>query len=94
VSAREERIAELSARAELDRAELADALSDVRVRLEEKRARWTSRGFWAGTIAAGAVSAYRMLHRDSFTSKVERWSSAAAVTLTVARFLGRLIRFF
>lgn len=94
MNGREAKLAELSARAQRDRDDLAAAVADLRERLEEKRARWTSRGFWAGTLAAGAVSAYRMLHRDSLSSRVARWSSAASTTLAIARLLGRLFRFF
>lgn len=87
-------LAELSAKAALDREDLAAAISDLRERVDEKKARWSSRGFWAGMLAAGAVSAYRMLHRDSLSSKVARWGSAASTTVTIARLLGRLFRVF
>lgn len=92
MSAREERLAELSARAERERRELATAILDARERFEEKRRRWTSFGFWAGTLAASATSAYRLMGRNSFSARLNRWSMLGSIVVAVGRFLFRLFR--
>jgi hypothetical protein len=92
MSAREERLAGLSARAERDRQALATAVVDLRMRIEEKRARWTSLGFWAGTLVAGATSAYRLFGRNSFSARVSRWSSGTSILVSLVRLLFRLFR--
>ena len=89
---REQRLAELSARAERERRELATAIDDFRVRVEEKRARWSSLGFWAGTLTAGVTSAYRLFGRRSVSARVNRWSTLGTVLVALARFLFRLFR--
>jgi hypothetical protein len=92
MSSRVERLTELSARAERERQELADAVTDVRERVEEKRERWTSIGFWAGTLAAGATSAYRLFGRNSFSARVNRWNTLGSILFALTRFLFRLFR--
>ena len=92
MNTREERLAALSARAEGERAELASAIGEVRVRVEEKRARWTSLGFWTGVLVTGATSMYRTFGRNSFSSRVDRWSKMGSLGLGAARLLFRLFR--
>ncbi len=92
MSTREERLVNLSIRAEAERRDLAAAIGEVRSGVEEKRARYTSIGFWTGTLAAGVVGAYRLFGRNSFSSRVNRWSMAGSLALAVARFLFRLFR--
>lgn len=92
MSAREERLAELSARAEGERRDLASAILDARKGFEEKRRRWTSFGFWAGTLAASASSAFRLYGRNSFSARVNRWSMLGSILVAIARFLFRLFR--
>jgi hypothetical protein len=89
---REERLAMLSGRAERERRDLAAAVFDLRRTVEEKRARWSSLGFWAGTLTAGATSAFRLFGRNSFSARVSRWSTLGTILLAVARFLFRLFR--
>jgi hypothetical protein len=92
MTAREERLAELSARAERERRDLASAVEELRIRVDEKRRRWSSLGFWAGTLTAGATSAYRLFGRRSFSARVNRWSTLGTVLVAVVRFLFRLFR--
>jgi hypothetical protein len=92
VSAREERLAELSAKAETERRDLAAAILDARERFEEKRRRWTSFGFWGGMLAASATSAYRLMGRNSFSARVNRWSMLGSILVAIGRFLFRLFR--
>ena len=88
----DQRLAELSARADRERRDLATAVEELRTRFEEKRGRWSSLGFWAGTLTAGAVSAYRLFGRRSFSARVSRWSTLVTILVAVARFLFRLFR--
>jgi len=92
MSTREERLVNLSIRAEAERRDLATAIADVRSGIEEKRARFSSIGFWTGTLTAGLVGAYRLFGRNSFSSRVNRWSTAGSLLLAVARFIFRLFR--
>ncbi|HEY7113206.1 MAG TPA: hypothetical protein VIA45_09780 [Thermoanaerobaculia bacterium] len=92
MSTREERLVNLSIRAEAERRDLAAAIADVRTDIDEKRARYTSIGFWTGTLTAGVVGAYRLFGRNSFSSRVNRWSTAGSLLLAVTRFLFRLFR--
>jgi hypothetical protein len=92
VSAREERLAELSARAETERRDLAAAILDARERFEEKRERWTSFGFWGGMLAASATSAFRLMGRNTFSARLNRWSMLGSILVAVGRFLFRLFR--
>ena len=92
MSAREERIDALRSKAGIERAALADAVFEVRRRVEEKRARWTSVGFWTSVAVSGAASAYRLFGRNSFSSRVDRWSKAGTLGLAVGRLLFRLFR--
>ena len=82
----------LSIRAEAERRDLTGAIAEVRSAVEQKRARYTSIGFWTGTLTAGVVGAYRLFGRNSFSSRVNRWSMAGSLGLAVARFLFRLFR--
>jgi hypothetical protein len=88
----EARLAELSARADLERRDLAMALEDFRIRVDRKRERWSSAGFWAATLTAGATSAFRLFGRRSFSARVNRWSTVGTILVAVARFLFRLFR--
>jgi hypothetical protein len=92
MTARDERLAELSARAERERRDLAVAIEELRIRVEEKRARWSSLGFWAGTLTAGVTSAYRLFGRRSFSARVNRWSTLGTILVALVRFLFRLFR--
>ena len=92
MSTREERLAELSRQAEGERAELASAVGELRVRVEEKRRRWTSVGFWTGVAVSGAASMYRTFGRNSFSSRVNRGSNLGSLGLAGARLLLRLFR--
>jgi len=92
MSTREERLAELSARAEAERAELAAAVGELRLRIDEKRRRWTSVGFWTGVAVTGATSMYRTLGRNSFSRRVNRWSNLGSLGLAGARLLLRFLR--
>ena len=92
MSTREERLVNLAIRAEGERRDLAAAIETVRTGIEEKRARYTSIGFWTGTLTAGVIGAYRLFGRNSFSSRVNRWSTAGSLALAVARFLFRLFR--
>ena len=91
-AAREDRLSVLSARAEVERRELAAAVSEVRVHAEEKYRRVSSLGFWAGTLAAGATSAVRFFGRNSLSSRVHRWSTLGSIVVAVARVVFRLFR--
>ena len=92
MSTLDERLSTLSARADRERADLADAVAEVRREAEAKYRRITSLGFWAGTLAAGATSAYRFFGRSSLSSRVNRWSAAGSVVVAILRFLFRLLR--
>jgi hypothetical protein len=92
MSTREERLSLLAARGEGERQELAAAIDEVRVYAEAKYRRVTSLGFWAGTLAAGATSAYRFFGRNSFSARVHRWSTLGSLTVSVLRFVIRLFR--
>jgi hypothetical protein len=87
-----ERLALLSARAEIERGDLAAAMIDLRREAESRYRRITSLGFWAGTLAAGATSAYRFFGRNSLSSRVNRWSAAGSIVVSILRFLFRLLR--
>lgn len=88
----EERLTELFARAERERQELSAAVVEVRRQVEQKRARWSSFGFWAGALMAGATSAYKLFGRNSFSSRLGRWSTGSSILIAVVRFLFRLFR--
>jgi len=88
----EERVALLSARAEIERGDLAAAVVDLRREAESKYQRMTSLGFWAGTLAAGATSAYRFFGRNSLSARVNRWSAAGSIAVSILRFLFRILR--
>ncbi len=92
MSAREERLSALSIRAEGERRDLAAAIDEVRAHAEAKYERVTSLGFWAGTLAAGATSAYRFFGRNSLSARVDRWSTLGSIVVAVLRFLFRLFR--
>jgi predicted alternative tryptophan synthase beta-subunit len=92
MTARDERLAALSARAASEREDLAGAVFEVRRAFEEKRARWTSIGFWTGVLVSGATSAYRLFGRNSFSTRVDRWSKMGSLGVAVGRFLFRLFR--
>jgi hypothetical protein len=92
MSSREERLSLLALRAAREREELAAAIDDIRTQAETKYRRITSLGFWAGTLAAGATSAYRFFGRNSFSARVHRWSTLGSLTVSVLRFLIRLFR--
>jgi hypothetical protein len=92
MSARQERLAELSARADRERRELAAAVRDLRRDIEQKRARWSSIGFWAGTLVAGATSAYRLFGRNTLSARLTRWSTLGSIVVPIVRFLFRLFR--
>ena len=85
MTTREERLVNLSIRAEAERRDLTAAIAEVRSAVEQKRARYTSIGFWTGTLTAGVVGAYRLFGRNSFSSRVNRWSMAGSLGLAVAR---------
>ena len=87
-----ERLSLLSARAEIERGDLAAAVIDVRREAESRYRRITSLGFWAGTLAAGATSAYRYFGRNSLSARVSRWSSAGSIAVSILRLLFRLFR--
>ena len=92
MSLREERLASLTARAEEERQALARAVADVRTRIEEKRERFTSIGFWTGTLVAGATSAYRLFGRNSLSARLGRWSTGTSIVVSLLRLLFRLFR--
>jgi hypothetical protein len=92
MSTRQERLSLLTVRAAREREELAAAIDEVRVHAEAKYRRVTSLGFWAGTLAAGATSAYRFFGRNSFSARVNRWSTLGSLSIAVLRFLIRLFR--
>ena len=92
MSTREERLADLSKRAQEERADLASAIGELRVRVDEKRQRWTSVGFWTGVAVSGAASMYRTFGRNSFSSRVNRWSNLGSLGIAGARLLLRLFR--
>jgi len=92
MSTREERLSLLAARGERERQELAAAIDEVRVQAEAKYRRVTSLGFWGGTLAAGATSAYRFFGRNSFSARVHRWSTLGSLTVSLLRFVIRLFR--
>jgi len=89
---RPDRIAALRARGEIERHELAAAVDEARGEAEAKFERVSSLGFWAGTLAAGATSAYRFFGRNSLSSRVNRWSTLGTILVAVLRFLFRLFR--
>ena len=92
MSAREERLAALSARAEAERQDLARSVEDVRRRIAEKRARYATFGFWAGTLAAGATSAYRLFGRNSLSARLGRWGTGTSILVWLVRLFFRLFR--
>ena len=92
MSARDARLSALSLRAERERRDLTAAIDDVRVNAEAKYERVTSLGFWAGTLAAGATSAYRFFGRNSLSARVNRWSTLGSILVAALRFLFRLFR--
>lgn len=92
MSLREERLASLSVRAVEEREALARAIADVRTRVDEKRERFTSMGFWMGTLVAGATSAYRLFGRNSLSARLGRWSTGTSILVSLLRLLFRLFR--
>ncbi len=92
MSAREQRLASLSARAQEERRDLAREAEQLRVRFDEKRRRFASIGFWAGTLAAGATSAYRLFGRNSLSARLSRWGTGTSILVWLARLFFRLFR--
>jgi len=90
MNARDLRLAELSTRAVREREELANAVRDVRLRIEEKQARFRSLGFWAGLLVSGVTSTYRLFGRNTLSARVNRWSTLGSILVSIARFLFRL----
>jgi hypothetical protein len=92
MSLREERLASLSARALEERQELAREVEQMRRRIDEKRRRFASIGFWAGTLAAGATSAYRLFGRNSLSARLDRWGTGTSILVWALRLFFRLFR--
>jgi len=92
MSAREERLAALSSRAEGERQALARSVGEARLRFEEKRERVLSLGFWAGALAAGATSAYRLFGRNSLSARLGRWGTGTSILVWLLRLFFRLFR--
>ncbi len=88
-----ERISDLRRRADLEREELAGALSEITQEFERHRTRWKIFGALAGGAAAAGAIGWKLFGPGSSAKRIGRAASAASVGLGVARALVKLRRF-
>ncbi len=92
MSVRQERIAALLDRAEVQRRALADALADIREEAERRRLQWKVVSLMATGLAAVGTVAYRLFGKSSLSAKLGRASSAVSLLWTLGRALLRARR--
>ncbi len=91
---RENRMAELLHRAEREREDLAEALSDVRAEANAFRQRWRFAGWAASGLAAAATAGWKLFGRNSLAARAGRIASAASLVLGIGRGVQRVRRFW
>jgi len=87
------KVAELTRRAELQRAELTSALGDVALNVRDHRLRWKVAGMTATGIAAAGTAAYRLFGKASPAAQIGRAVSAASIAIGLGKAFLRLRKF-
>lgn len=87
------KLADLSRRAELQRAELTSALGDVALNVRDHRLRWKVAGMTATGIAAAGTAAYKLFGKASPAAQIGRAASAASIAIGLGRAFIRLRKF-
>jgi len=85
MSGRQERVAGLLERAEVERRALADALADIRGEVERRRLQWKIVSMVVTGVAAAGTVAYRLFGKTSLSAKLGRAASAASLLWTLGR---------
>jgi len=93
MNGRDVRMAELLHRAEREREDLAEALSEVRVEASSFRERWRFAGWAASGLAAAATAGWKLFGRNSLAARAGRIASAASLLLGIGRGVQRVRRF-
>jgi len=91
MNGRQERIAALLERAQMQRGALADAVADIRDEVERRRLQWRVVSMVVTGLAAAGTVAYRLFGKTSLSARVGRAASAASLlwNLTRAYLRGR-----
>ena len=89
-----ERLEALRQRAARERADLAEALSDVRDDAAAFRKRWRFAGWAASGLAAAATAGWKLFGRNSLAARTGRLASYASLLLGVGRGINRIRRFW
>ena len=90
---REERLAELTRRADLQRAHLADSLGGVADDVRRHRTAWKVAGAAATGLVAAGTAAWKLFGRHSPAAKIGRAASGASIVLGLGRAFFRLRKF-
>ena len=94
MSAAEDRLRQLRAQAERDRADLAEAVVSAREELSAMRHRWRFAGWAASGAAAAAMAGWRLFGRNSLAARVSKIATYASLALGVGRGVSRLRKFW
>ena len=94
MSTSEERLRQLRAQAERERADLAEAIVSAREGIAAVRHRWRFAGWAASGAAAAAMAGWRLFGRNSLAAKVSKLATYASLALGVGRGVSRLRRFW
>jgi len=89
----EDRLAELTRRAERQREELASALHDVAGNVRDHRLRWKIASSAATGIAVAGTAAYKLFGKTSPAAQIGRAASAASIALGLGKAFLRLRKF-
>ncbi len=89
-----ERLRQLRAQAERERADLAEAVVSAREDLTAMRQRWRFAGWAASGAAAAAMAGWRLFGRNSLAARVSKIATYASLALGIGRGVSRLRRFW
>lgn len=89
----EDRIGELTRRADRERRLLAESLGSVAADVRRHKTAWKFAGATATGLAATATAAWRLFGRNSPAARIGKAASGASILLGLGRAFFRLRRF-
>jgi len=89
----DERLEELTRRAERQRLLLAESLGSVAADVRRHRTAWKFAGATATGLAAAATGAWKLFGRNSPAARIGKAASGASIALGLGRAFFRLRRF-